>query len=103
MVMQTVPLDDALEIARREIARLIKESAELSQYSFGEVGYLRENDRVWTFAAGSAELIEQGYIPGAVIVSIDKKDGHIWSREEMEQYAQQCERERMAQIAQAVV
>jgi hypothetical protein len=101
MILQTVTIDEALEIARCEIARIISESDRLSQYSFGEAGFLRENEMVWTFAAGSEELIEQGYVPGAVIVSVDKKDGHIWTREEMEQYS--LERERMRRGAQAVV
>jgi len=99
--MQVPTRDEALEIGRQEIERLIRESPELSNYSFDEVGFLRESDLVWTFAAGSEELIEQGYVPGAVIVSVDKRDGHIWSREEMESYALQRERSRFG--AQAVV
>lgn len=90
---------EALEIARREINRLIGDSAELSRFCFGDVGFLRENEMMWTFAAGSEQLIEQGYVPGAVIVSVDKNDGHIWSREEMESYARLHERK--SQFAQA--
>lgn len=101
MKFQDVTKNEAVEIASREIKRLIGESADLSQHRFGDVGFLRENELMWTFAAGSEELIEQGYVPGAVIVSVDKKDGHIWSREEMERYARQ--REQISQVAQAVV
>lgn len=96
-----ITIDEALEVARHAIARVISESDRLSKYTFGEVGFLRENDRVWTFAAGSEDLIEQGYVPGAVIVSVDKEDGHVWTREETEQYS--LERERMKRGAQAVV
>lgn len=82
---------EALEIANQEIQRLIVTSPDLSQYAFGEVGLLRENELTWTFAAGSEELIEQGYVPGAIIISIDKRDGHIWNREEVEKFARQRE------------
>jgi hypothetical protein len=101
MASQIITIGQALEIARHEIARVISESDRLSQYSFGEAGFLREDERVWTFAAGSEELIEQGYVSGAVIISVDKKDGHVWTREEMEQYS--LERERMKRGAQAAV
>lgn len=101
MEFQGVTKPEALEIARREIERLIGQSAELSQHSFGDVGFLRENELMWTFASGSEELIEQGFVPGAVIVSVDKTDGHIWSRDEMESYAHR--HQQISRVAQATV
>jgi hypothetical protein len=33
-------------------------------------------------------MIEDGYIPGAFFVSVDKTDGHIWTRNEKEIFYQ---------------
>lgn len=101
MEFQDLTKSEALKIASREIQRVIGESSDISECSFGEVGFLRETELMWTFAAGSEELIEQGYVPGAVIVSVDKKDGHIWGREETEKLARQ--HEQLRQVAQATV
>lgn len=81
-------IKDAQLIAERAIAEIIKTAVELQGYEFGAVSLRRENDRYWIFAAGSRQLIEEGYVPGAVFACIDKIDGHVWSTEEQVQYAQ---------------
>ncbi|MGH8865559.1 MAG: hypothetical protein ACREEM_39725 [Blastocatellia bacterium] len=96
-----ITFEQASLIAEREVERILNTSDHLQQYKFDPVMFSRETEHVWTFAAGSEELIELGYVPGAIHVSIDKVDGHIWSREEMESYALQQERARFG--AQAVV
>jgi hypothetical protein len=60
----------------------------LAGYEFNAVKYRREDDRYWVFSAASERLIEEGYVPGAVFACVDKADGHIWSDEEFERYAQ---------------
>jgi hypothetical protein len=88
MESKKLTVDDALPIAERHIADVIANSKRLRRYEFGPVLYSRDNDRVWTFAAGSRQLQEEGYVPGAVFASIDKVDGHVWSNKEQERYAQ---------------
>lgn len=79
--------EQAKEIAAREIKRLTSDLP-LSGYEFGEVWFKREEEPFWVFAAASQELQNEGYVPGAVYVLVDKSDGHFWSDEEQEQYYQ---------------
>ncbi len=81
-------INDALAVAEREILGIIKNAEELQGYEFGPVKFRRENERFWVFSAGSGQLFEEGYVPGAVYACIDKIDGHVWSLEEQERYAQ---------------
>ncbi|MBI1763684.1 MAG: hypothetical protein HYR56_19840 [Acidobacteria bacterium] len=76
----------ALRIAERYISERILNSARLSRYEFGEVGLQSENESFWTFLSGSAQLVEEGYVPGAVYACIGKEDGRVWSMAEVEQF-----------------
>ena len=73
----------ALEIAEKEICRLQKQS-DYNDFSPAEFHY--ETDSFWTFLSGSQAMIDDGIIPGAFFVSVDKTDGHIWTRREKENY-----------------
>lgn len=44
-----------------------------------------ERPRWWAFFAPSQQLQDEGHIPGAIFVSIDKLDGHVWTPEEQQQ------------------
>jgi hypothetical protein len=78
--------EKALEIAMKELERRQK----LSNYNdFSPVEIHEENDLFWTFVSGSEAMFEDGYVPGAFFVSVDKTDGHIWTRSETENYYQQ--------------
>jgi hypothetical protein len=79
--------EQAQKIASYEIERLISEPP-LSEYKFGEMWFKREEEPFWVFAAASQELQDEGYVPGAIYVLVDKSDGHFWSDEEQEQYYQ---------------
>jgi len=78
--------EQAVVIADRCIRERIATSEFFSRYQFSDVGLKSENERFWTFVAGSDQLFEEGYVPGAVFACIDKQDGHLWSREEQEQF-----------------
>ena len=84
--MVKMTLKQATEIAEGEITQIIKNSERLSRYEFGPVRFRRENPAFWVFSAGSQQLIEEGCIPGAVFACVDKTEGHLWNREEQEQY-----------------
>ena len=78
--------EKALEIAEKEI----KKRQKLSNYDdFSPVELHEENDYFWTFVSGSQTMINDGYVPGAFFVSVDKTDGHIWTRSETENYYKQ--------------
>ena len=85
---------EALPIAERHIKAQIAGSAFLARHQFGTVGLQSENERFWTFVCGSAQLFEQGIVPGAVYACVDKADGRVWSEEKIEQfYLQQAARQ----------
>jgi hypothetical protein len=75
----------AQEIAEKEIER-IAIMPKFSKYAFQNVEFVREDDVSWTFGAESPQLQREGYVPGAVFVRVDKRDGHVWTREETEKY-----------------
>ncbi|MGH9845111.1 MAG: hypothetical protein ACREEM_40865 [Blastocatellia bacterium] len=79
--------EQARKIAAREIERLTSEPP-LLDYPFGEMWFKREEEPFWVFAAASQKLQDEGYIPGAVYILVDKCDGHLWSDEEQERYYQ---------------
>jgi hypothetical protein len=52
--------------------------------SFGPIVFDSEDLMWFEFCTVSEEWIAQGMIPGALIVCVDKLDGHIWQDEEFE-------------------
>lgn len=76
----------AYEIAVKEIEKLQKSS---DYNDFSPVELCQDTDVFWTFVSGSDAMFKDGIIPGAFFVSIDKTDGHIWTRPETEKYYQQ--------------
>lgn len=84
-----ITFTQAQEIAEQEIRRLVAESPKLSQYEFGALYLRRDEQPFWTFGAASEQLMDEGVAPGAIFVSIDKQDGHIWGDEEVTHYYEQ--------------
>ena len=77
--------NEAFKIA----AKAISEKQKKSKYNdFSPIALEDENDFFWTFVSGSQLLINDGYVPGAFFVSVDKTDGHIWTRREEEIFYQ---------------
>lgn len=74
--------NEAQNIARREVEKIISADPELSRSEVEEVRLARENESVWTFTADIPKLIEEGWSPGAITVLIDKKDGHVLTEEQ---------------------
>jgi hypothetical protein len=73
---------EAQNAARNEVKKIIDADPELSEPEVEEVRLVRENERAWIFAAEIPKLINQGWVPGAVIVFIDKNDGHVLTQNE---------------------
>lgn len=79
-------LNEARNAACSEVKKIIDADPELSESEVEEVRLVRENERVWTFAADIPKLIDEGWAPGAVIVLIDKTDGHVLTEEEQVEF-----------------
>ncbi|MCI0488778.1 MAG: hypothetical protein L0229_19480 [Blastocatellia bacterium] len=75
----------ARQIAQEEALRR-KLSPRLAKYEFEPVVLDSENEVSWLFVSASEQLQDEGCIPGAIFVRVDKRDGHIWSEREVEQY-----------------
>lgn len=74
--------EHAWPLAEREIARL--QAQYYPSYTFGPVIFYYGHPMTWTFTASSQQLIDEGFIPGALFADVDKLDGHIWQEEEIE-------------------
>lgn len=72
---------EAQVLAECEIESLRKQY--YPTYLFGPVVLYAEQPCSWTYASASKQLIEEGYIPGALFADVDKLDGHIWTPEEV--------------------
>lgn len=76
----------ALEKAKSEFQKFRREEKKLEDVSFYPLRLKYETESFWVFFAASPELQERGIVPGAIHFTIDKKDGHCWSGEEIEEY-----------------
>lgn len=75
--------DIALEIGERERKKLVQDFPDLTFYQPST------NPRPvlwWEVSIGCKEWIEEGSIPGAIILWIDKFDGHIWKDSEIDDF-----------------
>ena len=75
----------ALEIAKKAI---IQRQQQSEYNDFSPVKFIEETDTFWTFVSGSQAMIDDGIVPGAFFVHIDKTDGHLWTRREEEMFYQ---------------
>lgn len=75
--------EKAFEIAEEKIKELQGKS---NYKDFTPVAFHEETEVFWTFVSGSEAMFNDGGVPGAFFVSVDKTDGHIWTRQEKENY-----------------
>ncbi len=87
-------LNQAENVARLEVAKIIEADPELSESEVKEIRLERENESVWTFTADIPKLINEGWVPGAITVLIDKNDGHVLTEEEQADFHQNWENKR---------
>lgn len=76
-----ITLDKALEIASASAAPEI-EKTRGEGLEVRPVKFVRDGNRYWTFAAAIPKLQDEGMAPGAIMVSVDKEDGHVWTAED---------------------
>jgi len=86
--------NEAKNNARQEVQRIIEDDSELDESEVEEISFERENEWAWTFTAKIPKLIEEGWIPGAITVLIDKNDGHVWTEEEQSEFHKKWEKSR---------
>lgn len=87
-------LNEAKISAQREVEKIVEADPELSPSEVEEVHLERESERVWIFAADIPKLIEDGWVPGAITVFIDKNDGHILTEAEQAEFHKHWENTR---------
>ena len=86
--------NEAKNIASREVEKIIKSDSELDKLEVEEIRLERENEWAWTFVADIPKLINEGWIPGAITILVDKNDGHVWSDEEQSEFHKKWEKSR---------
>ena len=79
----------AQNIAAEELRRVIADSVRLARYDFDELFLRREEPLFWTFGMASPQLMDAGFAPGAIFVSVDRLDGRVWSDDEVTRYYEQ--------------
>lgn len=89
-----ISLEKARDIAFAETARIA------AQRKFAGLEILpsrlfRENRVHWVFGAPIPKLQEEGWAPGAIMVTVDKHDGHIWTDEDFDSYAKSIQSEKL--------
>jgi len=87
-------INEAQNAARGEVKKIIAADPELNETEVEEVRLVRENERAWTFAADIPKLINEGWAPGAIIVLIDKNDGHVLTEKEQIEFHKHWENTR---------
>lgn len=84
-----VSKEQAVKLAEPAIAELAKKHFERHpDDTLGPVGFVGEKSEFWVFGARSEQLIAMDMIPGSLRVSVDKLDGHIWTREDFDRRRQ---------------
>lgn len=71
-----IRFEDAKIIAQREVDRQLAAQADRDDYEAVTPIY-GETDAYWRFASSNQKMIDAGMIPGAIIVTVDKNNGHI--------------------------
>ncbi len=91
-------LEKAKHIAESEIKQILARRTDLRKYKFEAVNFVRENDWYLLFSSPSKQLQEEEhYIPGAIMVAVDKFDGHIWTESDYENLAARLQSEKVLQ------
>ena len=75
------------EARARATAPLRERQRDYLGITFDEVRLHAYHPMVYTFATLSPELQREGRVPGGLLCSIDKLDGHLWTAAEHDRYA----------------
>ena len=78
----SITIEQATAIAEHAITEL--QATRFSDTTFNPIHFEREQPVCWTFCAVSEQWVKKGLIPGALYVSVDKLDGHVWQPEEFD-------------------
>jgi hypothetical protein len=84
--MIKITKENAVEIAQQSIDAKIALSAKRQERRYDPVHLYLEDKNVWIFFAACPELIDKGVAPGGLFAHVDKRDGHLWNDEEIEQF-----------------
>ncbi|MEO7001623.1 MAG: hypothetical protein ABI068_07455 [Ktedonobacterales bacterium] len=77
------PRISAQEAASRAQPVLVQQEAQyFPNYQFGPVRVWQDDARWWVIGAVAQKLIDEGHIPGGVVVYVDKLDGRVLSSDE---------------------
>ena len=78
----------AKKLAQQEFHKTLQRRKDWTNITFHPLRLKYETESFWVFTAVSPDLQAQGYVPGALHFTIDRKDGHRWNEAEIEEYNQ---------------
>jgi hypothetical protein len=79
----------SIDEAKARAAQALRERGrEYPGVTFEEARLYSYHPSVYTFVAFSPEWRQEGRVPGGLLSSIDKADGHVWTAAEQQEYAQ---------------
>lgn len=88
-----VSKEQAAQLAEPAIAELMRKHFErYPDDTLSAVYFVGEKPEYWVFGYTSEQLVAKNIIPGGPRVSVDKLDGHIWTREDFGRREQRLER-----------
>jgi len=78
------PRISAQEAAVRAQPTLVQQEAHyFPSYQFGPVRVWQDDARWWVVGAVAQKLVDEGHIPGGVVVYVDKLDGRVLTGDDM--------------------
>ena len=78
------PRISAREAAARAQPTLVQQEAQyFPTYQFGPVRVWQDDARWWVVGAVAQKLVDEGHIPGGVVVYVDKLDGRVLTGDDM--------------------
>jgi hypothetical protein len=92
-----VTIEQALQVAQKHLGPSYTDR-EGEIYSYGPIKYstqMEETPMTWQVIAPLPGLQARGSIPGALFVSVDRIDGHIWSQQESQAFRKKAFRQHM--------
>jgi hypothetical protein len=78
-------MEDAMDVADTELDRAQRHHPGVA---FEPTRFVREEALWWVFCRPSQQLIDAGFVPGALYAAVDKQDGHLWSADDQAAFLQ---------------
>jgi hypothetical protein len=100
-MMVMITKEKALQIAQKAAEEKIASSPDRLARKYSSAELSREYNEALEFFISCPELLSSDYAPGGFFVFVDKMDGHVWNKKEIEAFfaARAVKEERRLEVA----